>query len=386
MFRRPEDSPKGTIDGADLKLGVTVAGPGAASTIPGIIVSEIVLALARITAVSRIEVDPDTRVTVGLHRAPSLTAAHDAVAISNVSTYRAPTTGRLRTQAFRRWIGPDVGTAVAYVWPGIDNEWVEEFIQVARAANATAVVVCASLPRSSRTRATALSEIIDQADLVLVGDAPDAKELKARFRSGGPTVETHRALYLGGRGGRSSKQQITAFLAKDDADGLSTLLAAFDAIPAAWIDDYHLQVLMRYSGQALPKLVASSYHANHIRLIGEDVSTVELAEMCSHSSAIIVADPALDSRAFSTAVDCGIATVVLATSVFPAVGQGYVGGLLADFDRAASVHVALSHALRLAELGFPHPRAWDELAARLIGMPPPETAPTRQTEPAISAT
>src|ERR1700722_6641906 len=110
MFRRPEDSPKGTADGANLKMGVTVAGPGAASTIPGIIVSEIVLALARITAVSRIEVDPDTRVTVGLHRAPSLTAAHDAVAISNVSTYRAPTTGRLRTQAFRRWIGPDVAT------------------------------------------------------------------------------------------------------------------------------------------------------------------------------------------------------------------------------------------------------------------------------------
>src|ERR1700722_14415193 len=110
MFRRPEDSPGGTADSAEPKIGVTVAGPGSASTIPGIIVSEIVLALARITAVSRIEFDPDTRVTVRRHRAPSHAAAHDAVAIPNISTYRAPTTGRLRTQAFRRWIGPDVAT------------------------------------------------------------------------------------------------------------------------------------------------------------------------------------------------------------------------------------------------------------------------------------
>jgi hypothetical protein len=49
----------------------------------------------------------------------------------------------------------------------------------------------------------------------------------------------------------------------------------------------------------------------------------------------------------------------------PEVGRSYVGGLLADLTHPASVHVALIHALRLAELSFPNPDAWDELAQRL---------------------
>jgi hypothetical protein len=80
---------------------------------------------------------------------------------------------------------------------------------------------------------------------------------------------------------------------------------------------------------------------------------------------LIVADPALNSRAFSTAVDSGVATVVLATPDVPKVGRGYVGGLLAEHDRPASINVALSHALRLADLRFPGPDAWMDLARRL---------------------
>jgi hypothetical protein len=47
------------------------------------------------------------------------------------------------------------------------------------------------------------------------------------------------------------------------------------------------------------------------------------------------------------------------------VGRGYVGGLIADIRRPTSVHVAHNHALRLAELRFPSPHAWFELANRL---------------------
>ena len=97
-----------------------------------------------------------------------------------------------------------------------------------------------------------------------------------------------------------------------------------------------------------------------------------------------VADPTADSRAFSAAMDFGIATVVLSSSSVPEVGKGYVGGLLADLAHPASVHVALRHALRLAELSFPSPDAWDELALRLSD-PRRTTAPaSRLLEPAAT--
>jgi hypothetical protein len=161
------------------------------------------------------------------------------------------------------------------------------------------------------------------------------------------------------------------------------LLAAFDAIPEAWIDAYRLQIVMRYMGGSVPQLVERSYHADYVTLVGEDISTIDLEQLCAASSALIVADPAFDSRAFSTAVDCGIATVVLSPAKLPDVGRGYVGGLLADMNRPASVHVALIHALRLAELRFPSPDAWDELAQRLGGKRPQVPASLEVLEPAI---
>jgi hypothetical protein len=203
--------------------------------------------------------------------------------------------------------------------------------------------------------------------------------------SSGPLVETHRALSLGGRDHRSTVHNIMAILPKNNGDSLSTLLAAFDAIPEAWIGNYQLEIIMRFAGRVIPDMVAGSYYADHVQLIGEDIATLDLAELCSSASVITIADPALDSRAFSTAVDCGVATVVRANSLLPKVGRGYVGGLLADFDRPESVHVALFHALRLTELGFPHPEAWDELAARLIGAPDPEASVRERRKPATAS-
>ena len=73
--------------------------------------------------------------------------------------------------------------------------------------------------------------------------------------------------------------------------------------------------------------------------------------------------------------------MVLSTSDLPEVGRGYVGGLLADVSHPASVHVALAHALRLAELGFPEPDSWEELAVRLRGHTPSPTTAPRHLEP-----
>jgi hypothetical protein len=136
---------------------------------------------------------------------------------------------------------------------------------------------------------------------------------------------------------------------------------------------------MRNKESAVVSIIANSYHARHVQLIGEDMTAGDLRELCDASSAISMANPNLDSRAFSTAVDCGIATVVLANSKSPIVGRGYVGGLMADGRDPASIHVAMAHALRLDELGFPSPRAWPELAARIIE----SRKPTGQLQPSL---
>jgi len=341
---------------------VVMAGPGTSLTIPGIIVSEIVMALSKSSPVRRIEVDLGTHPTMGLHRAPSLAAAHDVAFRLGLQRHRAPRSARARKQAFRQWIGQDAKVAIAYAWPGIDNDWIREFLQVANAVKVPTIVLCASLPPSREARAVSLVNTIRHADRVVVGDTAEANELIAAFGSSGPEVQTHQALSLTGRSRRIGPQQLTAFLQCESGETLTTLIAAFDAIPEARINNYNLQVVMRYKGNAIESIIANSYHKRHVQLFRDDMTAGDLRELCDSSSAVSMAVPSLDSRAFSTAVNCGIATVVLSGSKAPIVGRGYVGGLMADGRQPASIHVALDHALRLDELGFPSPNAWRELA------------------------
>jgi hypothetical protein len=346
---------------------VVVAGPSSSLTVPGIIVSEITQAVAKLTQVIRVEVDLNLDLMAGLHRAPSLAAAHDTKFDERITRYSVPSTSRLRAQTFRDLIGPDVATVIAYAWPGIDNGWIRQFIHAGHSAGALTVVACASLPQTSHPRAVSLAGTLTYADVVLVGEDSQAKELASVFGNSGPMIESHPALSLDGRGGRSSKQQITAFLPKGDVGSLSTLLSAFDAIPEAWVDAYNLQVVMRIDDLKVSKMVENAYHSKHIQLIGDAMSSLELQDLCSASSALGIAVPAFDSRAFSVAIDCGVGTAVFGNAQLPEVGRGYVGGLLANRNRIASVHVALIHALRLAELQFPSPQRWHEFAQRVVG-------------------
>lgn len=361
---------KDVYNGRDERC-IVVAGPGTSVTIPGIIVSEITMALAASSRVRRIEVDLGAHPTMGLNRAPSLAAAHDVALRFSPQHHRAPRNAQARKKALHKWIGPDVKVAVAYAWPGIDNQWIRDFLAVAKAAGVRTVVLCASLPSSGEARATSLVGTMREADRVVVGDAAEASDLIDAFGSYGPDVQTHRAMSLTGRGHRrSGPQQFTAFLPSDGIETLTALMGAFDAIPESRVSNYSLRVMTRYEGSAAKDIVAKSYHARHVQLIGEEMTRDDLRQLCDTSSAISMADPQLDSRAFSTAVDCGVATVVLSSSESaPTVGRGYVGGLMADGSKPASIHVAMRHALRLDALGFPNPEAWHELADSVLAAP-----------------
>ena len=362
MFQRLEGSDKSVGASGDR---VVVAGPGSTLTIPGIVVSEIVRALARGGRVERVEVDLSPNKMTGLHRATSLSTWFDEESSDGVVRHRAPENARLRAQAFRDLMRPDVILAVAYAWPGIDNSWIRPFISAANAARIPTTVLCASLPTTNMSSLAWLAEIMSGADRIYVGEISDANELATVYGGRGPVVEVHRALTLKGRGGRSGGREITAFLPKDNQKSLATLLAAFDAIPEAWITDYQLRIVMRHSDNTMAEMIRSSHYSDRVVLIGDDINEVDLEELCADSSAISVADPASNSRAFSTAIDSGVATVLLTSSAQPRVGRGYVGGLLADLNRPASVNVALNHALRLEELNFPNPAVWGNLARRL---------------------
>jgi hypothetical protein len=363
VLLRDEDL-RGNDDGSH-KDRVVVAGPGSSLTIPGIIVAEIVRALAKGGRVTRIEVDLSSHTMAGLHRAPSLAAWHGEQSPDAIVGFHAPENTRRRTQAFRDLIGPDVCVAIAYAWPGIDNSWIEQFLKVAKAKGVATAVLCASVPNSGPRQITSLANTIGRADRVYVGDIADATALASIFRHHGPVVESNPALSLKGRGDSGEGHEITAFVPKDNQESLASLLKAFNAIPEAWIEGYRMSVVMRYSGGGVPEMVESTRYEKYITLIGDDMATDDLVELFAKSSALSVADPATDSRAFSFAVDSGIATVLMATMALPQVGMGYVGGLLADSRQPASINVALHHALRLKELRFPGPGTWAQLARRL---------------------
>ena len=366
---------------------IVVAGPGTSLTIPGIIVSEVVMGLAASSRVRRIEVDLGIHPTMGLHRAPSLSAAHDVALRFSTQRHRAPRDAQARKKALRQWIGPDAKMALAYAWPGIDNDWIRDFLQVSKTAGVQTVVLCASLPPSRRARAVSLVDTLRGADRVVVGDTSEASELVAAFGPYGPEVQSHRALSLMGRPRRTGPQQFTSFLPSDGVEMLTALMGAFDAIPDSQVNNYSLHVITRYEGSAAKSIVAKSYHARHVQLFGDDMAKDDLRQLCDTSSAVSMAEPQLDSRAFSTAVSCGIATVVFANSkAAPIVGRGYVGGLMADGRQPASIHVAMAHALRLDELGFPDPDAWRELTERVIESPKlTGQLPTTQTSNFVAA-
>jgi hypothetical protein len=357
---------KGEGQALNTRKMIVVAGPSTSMTIPGIIVSQIVQSLLRVIPVTRIEVDLGADFAVGLHRAPLLAAAFDDVNAAAVVTHCAPINSRLREQAFREWITPGVHSVIAFVWPGINNSWLPQFLSAAKEAGASTTAVCVSLPKSDRVSIASLAHYLINADLILVGDPSDAFSLGRSFGSAGPKIGVDRALTLRGRKDRSGVQQILAFLPKDNTESLATLLAAFDAIPEARIEKYRLKIAMRTTRDTSSEMVVKSYHAPYVELIRDDLSTIELEKLCLASSALIVADPSFDSRAYSFAVEGGVATVVLASAPLPDVGHGYVGGLLADLSSPVSIHVALTHALRLAELRFPLPGAWDELATSIL--------------------
>ncbi|NNN01656.1 MAG: hypothetical protein HKL86_07490 [Acidimicrobiaceae bacterium] len=346
---------------------VVVAGPSSSLTIPGIVVSQIVEVMAQSHRVMRIKVDDSNDFDSELFRAPSLAVALQSSNATKVAVHVAPNQSRLRSESFSKWITNDVRAAVAFVWPGIDSSWVRQFIEVANSVGAATTVICANVPKTNPARVANLAELVADADLILVGSDADATALSSEFGLSGPIVELHSSLSLGRRAVKSSVQEIVAFLPKDGTDSLATLLAAFDAIPEAWIDRYRLEVVMRYSGSKALHMVDASYHSEFVTLVGEDISSSNLERLVSSSSALIIADPAFDSRAFLTAVECGLPIVVLSSAELAGVGRGYVGALLADLSRPVSVYVALTHALRLADLQFPRPDEWDALIVRLLG-------------------
>jgi hypothetical protein len=373
------------LDGfAPVGSSIVVAGPSSSLTIPGIIVSQIVSSLCENNSVIRIDVDPTNDFDAGLHRSQSLAAAHHSALTNHIVNYRAPNNARLRTQSFNEWIQPGARAAIAIVWPGLDNSWIRQFLAAAKAADVASMVMSVSLPRSDVSKLVALAEVMYEADCVLVGNASEGEALAKVFGSHGPKIEVHQALTLHGHAKRSSIQRITAFLQKDSYETLETLLRAFDAIPEAWIESYKLEIVMRYRGDKAERMVEESYHSDFVNLIGTDIASSDLNRICASSSALIIADPTFDSRAFSIAVECGVAIVVLASTDLPDIGHGYVGALLADMNRPVSVRVALSHALRLAELHFPPPDSWNDLVNHLVGttplraVPPLPKVPSRQ--------
>ena len=231
MFWQPDSS---LSSSTNERSGVVVAGPGTSRTIPSIIVSEIIRAISKYAHVTRIEVDVASDNMSGLHRAPSLAAAHDVELGSNVESHRAPNNARLRAQAFRALIHSNTATAIAYAWPGINNDWIRQYLQIANAAGASTIVLCESLPKSHPAKVGALAEVMSRADRIYVGHVDDANELHAIFGSLGPIIDVHPALSLRGRHEHSGDRQITTFLPRDDEEALTTVLAAFDAIPEAW--------------------------------------------------------------------------------------------------------------------------------------------------------
>lgn len=343
---------------------IAFAGPGLTLTLPGVIASEISASLSDFGRVTRINVDPSSNFTAGIHRAPSLSSSIERPVASRQLV--APRAAHERARFFHDVFTREYGTAVAYVWPGLDNQWLSQFVHAARGAAGRVVVACESVSGRPSSSLPRLAHTLRDVDVVVVGSLLDAEEARLAIGSSGPTVMWHDALALDNRGGTGDRVTITSFIPRDDETSLRTVLAAFDAIPESWIDRYALRIVTRADHSRVAALVSESYHGARVEVVGDAMTSEELTELCDDSSALSVAVPEASSRVMSAAIEQGIGIVVMRNGSLPAVGYGYVGGLLASRESASSVHVGLNHALRFTHLRFPQPSVWESLAKVLV--------------------
>ncbi len=341
---------------------VVVAGPSSQVTLPGVMTAEVVGLLAPFAKVTTIAVDSTKDFASGLHRAPALAGAYQR-SHHVVNSLRAPLVARHRRAAMRPHFGERTSMAVALAWPGLDNSWIGDFVRLARESRTPSVVLVVTHPNSP-SHVAALAREVSDCDVVLVGDIMEASLLAATLGTTRPIIEVQRALSLNGRAQARPIQTVSTFLQRDDVESLQSVLRAFDATPEGWIDGRQLRVVMRYHGSEPEHLVRQSFHGAHVELIGETLDESELAELAQSSSAFAIGDPEIDSRVFSQAMNQGIGTAVLSDGV-PLLSTNYVGAVLGNVTRPASIHVAVAHTLRMADLRFPGPQDWREVAQRL---------------------
>ena len=339
------------------KVTLVVAGPGSSVTLPGVLVSEIAQSLADSYEVRRLEMDATQTFGLGLDRAPSLRSIQsvefDVVRVPAVLPRRA----RLR-MIEQSLVG--VSAVVTVLWPGIDPTSMAMLGREARLRGIPVAVLLARVDGATAIRDIAAKDL-EGVDLVLTGDTADVTVLKGIV----PAVRAHPALNFAPRPTRAV-DVIVAFIPPEGEDVLRSVVTAFDAIPEAWIERYRLHVITRLPATSLGPIVDASFYREAIELTNSVLDDEQVGDVCSRAAAVMIADPIYESRAFTTSAAAGLPVVLVSSDSLPNVPSGYLGTLVARAGRPVSIHVAMTHALRLAHVAIPNYAGWrgllDELA------------------------
>ena len=293
----------------------------------------------RTAPVTRIEVDLGLDFTVGLHRAPSLAVAHraevrgDRRVAARTRQRKVPLPGLPRLARTRRRHSDRLRVAR-------HRQLLDQAVPPDRALRRHhTVVAIASLPRTSSGRASDLADPSRgrtscwSATRLMPSGCPGPSVPVAPWSRRTRRCRS-RAAMAGAAATRSPRSFGGAARARSPRCSLRSTPS-----PRRWIDEYHLQVVMRHAGQIFPEMIANSYHGDHVRLIGEDLSRSTPRGLC--------ADVVGARRRRS---DGRLARVLGRDGLRhrhgrpcrrpPSRGRpGYVGGLLADLAQPASVHV-----------------------------------------------
>ena len=320
-------------------------------------VSEITHFLANTYQVRRLEMDATQTFGLGLDRAPSLrsiqSAEFDVVRIPAVLPRRA----RLRMVEDAL---TDVSAAVMVLWPGIDPASLAMLSRVARSRGIPFAVLLVRVDGTTALNSIAPRDF-DGARVIISGDESDT----AVLRGIAPVVRVHPALDLVPRSAKGVNV-VVVFVPPDGVDVLRSVVTAFDAIPEAWADNYRLHIITRLPSDSVRHIVDASFYRESIELTHAVLGDDEITRVCSQAAVVMIADPIYESRAYQTSADASLPVVLMTSAIVPDVPKGYPGTLVASSNRPVSIHVAMTHALRLAHVAIPNYGSWrsllDELA------------------------
>ncbi len=348
---------------------LVLVGPGCVSTLPGLFTEALANLLRDRTLVDRVALDANLDGVVGLDRAmsPAVDEEQLATTVATLLQGRQGVRRPVHGVAGMRGAHSDLegaSTLVLVVWPSLGKGWLRAAFDLWKRTNVPLHTLWCSVPSSTSAlrHGRLAGAVLARSTSVLTGSDADAAGLANLARRRLPPVVVHPGLSMR-RACTGDIIDVLAFVPGLDRLALSSVVAGFDSISSAVIEQYRLRLVVSpYALAEARALRRSAHHSTAIEVLPIPGGESEIRALARRASVVVASDTMANGPAVAGAVSAGVGLVLLSSGSSPAARPAYVGAVVADPSNPASVHVGITHCARRRTVRFPSSEELESLS------------------------